>query len=472
MATKKAMASFRAIAELPSYQRVWMPVVAWKDAMRRETAAVCSDQAVSKAINKVVVDDGGKFFPFFPLSGVPQLTVFTHKYTVKKAGAKNGHLVTFCIVQSSAYTDPIIPQTDTSFWQKRYNRYAGGRFQPKPETRERKRQRSDDPNTSKEVDLTEEQVNERERKRQRSDDPNTSKEVDLTEEQVNENMEMFNELKALMKQQALTEQQRQDEERDNQQPPPSNEQDFHQWVRENWRTDFPNLPFPENFLNAPTRVDSARPLQYQTPAPPEPEKKIGRHLLNDYKLPSGHVIKDLPGNYCVVEAGQYGHLKQALRIVKAFSKHLALERARSSKLSKTINAAVTSALPTVPTTAQEIIIAFSRYTFLLDVKAQLDPLFTNDMDNLLDFQKILNSSPSARTLDDAVDDLATDQAMLASFEIQKADSVFLQSDKAPDGSEAMLLVWWRELDTRKTPFGSIRQFKALHGLEEKCRTAV
>jgi hypothetical protein len=59
-----------------------------------------------------------------------------------------------------------------------------------------------------------------------------------------------------------------------------------------------------------------------------------------------------------------------------------------------------------------------------------------------------------------VDELAIDQAMLASFEMQRAGSVFLQSDKAPDGSEAMLFVWWKKSDTRKTAFGSIRQFKA------------
>jgi hypothetical protein len=418
-ATRDAIASFKATAELPSYQGVWMPAVAWKEAIRRETSKVLSDQLVSKAISKLYIDFGATIVS---LSGV-QLKVFTHKYTVKKAGVKRGQLVTFWIVQSSACVDPTIKKTDASFWQKRYDRHAQ-RFQPRPETRGRKRQRDDHP----------------------------IKEVDLTQDQVKDNLKMVDELQALMKQRHDATVSEQQKEFDNQssiamRPPPLHEQDFQQWVREKWLEDFPNLPFPENFQALPI-------------PPAEPEKKIGRYVLNDLKLPSGHVIKDLPGNYFCVDAGQYGRLKQASRIVKAFSNHLCYERNQSSKLSKTMNAAVTSAFPTVPTTAQEIIIAFSRYTFLLDVQAQLEPSHKNDMDSFLDLQKILNSSPSARTLDDAVDDLATDQAMLASFEIQRADSVFLQSDKAPDGSEAMLLVWWRKEDTRKTPFGSIRQFKA------------
>jgi hypothetical protein len=128
-------------------------------------------------------------------------------------------------------------------------------------------------------------------------------------------------------------------------------------------------------------------------------------------------VKDLPVNYLCVESGKHGHLVKALRIYKAFTKLLKYD------------AAVASAFPTVPTISQEIIIAFARYTFMLDVQALLDPQLKNDMDKLLDFQKILNCSPSARALDDAVDELATDQAMLASFEIERAGSVFLQSTR-------------------------------------------
>jgi hypothetical protein len=61
MATNIAITSFKATAALPSYQGVWMPAVAWKGAMRRETGTTCTDEAVTKAINKVIEVFGATF---------------------------------------------------------------------------------------------------------------------------------------------------------------------------------------------------------------------------------------------------------------------------------------------------------------------------------------------------------------------------------------------------------------------------
>jgi hypothetical protein len=136
-ATDIAIKSFKATAALPSYQGVWMPAVAWKGAMQRETEALCTDQAVSKAINKVIQVLGATI----DATGL-KLTVFMHKYTVMKAGAKLGGLISFFFVQSSVDPDPIVRTNDSSFWQTQYNRYAT-KFQKKPETRGRKRRRVD-----------------------------------------------------------------------------------------------------------------------------------------------------------------------------------------------------------------------------------------------------------------------------------------------------------------------------------------
>jgi hypothetical protein len=107
-----------------------------------------------------------------------------------------------------------------------------------------------------------------------------------------------------------------------------------------------------------------------------------------------------------------------------------------------------------------MLIAISRFTFLLEVQAKLDPLYHDAMVGIVDFQDILDTSPASRTLDGWVDDLAADQAMIASYEIAKAKTVFVQADGAPDGSQPKVFTWWDADDKSKTPDGSIRQFFA------------
>jgi hypothetical protein len=82
---------------------------------------VCSDQALSKAINKVIQDFG----PTFTIDATGlQLFVFAHRRSVIKAGDTKGGLTYFFFVQSSVCPDPFV-STDSRFWQIRYNRYAG-----------------------------------------------------------------------------------------------------------------------------------------------------------------------------------------------------------------------------------------------------------------------------------------------------------------------------------------------------------
>jgi hypothetical protein len=131
-----------------------------------------------------------------------------------------------------------------------------------------------------------------------------------------------------------------------------------------------------------------------------------------------------------------------------------------TKIARTMHAAFASANPKVPMAPQEMLIAISRFTFLLEVQAKLDPLYHNAMNGIVDFQDILETSPASRTLDGWVDDLAADQAMIASYEIAKAKTIFVQADGAPDGSQPKGCTWWDVGNKSKTPDGSVRQFFA------------
>jgi hypothetical protein len=213
--------SFKAAAASPYNQGVWMPAVAWQNAIRIETETVHSDQAVSEAINKVIEDFGATFT--VDATGL-KLNVFVHRYSVIKAGAKKGQLLPFFFVQSSEKPNPIVP-TDSSFWQIRYNLYTR-KFQP--ETRDRKRQRVA-----------------------------FFPPVELTEEQVTENLKLLDELRAITeeesrrkaKQDVIASSSESDERPE--EPiamPPSNQQDFCAWIRQNWHIDFPWHPFPENMM--------------------------------------------------------------------------------------------------------------------------------------------------------------------------------------------------------------------------------
>jgi hypothetical protein len=117
-----------------------------------------------------------------------------------------------------------------------------------------------------------------------------------------------------------------------------------------------------------------------------------------------------------------------------------------------------------------MLIALSRFTFLLEVQAQLDPLYHDAMNGIVNFRDILETSPAARTLDGWVDDLAADQAMIASYAISKAMTVFVQADGAPDGSQPKVFTWFDPDDKSKTPDGSICQFFA--GIETTGKKAV
>jgi thiamine biosynthesis lipoprotein ApbE len=199
MATNIALPAFKAIAALPSYQGVWMPTVAWIGAIRRETKTESTDQAVSKAIKKVIFDSGGTFT--LDATGL-ELNVFAHGYSVIKAGSKKTSLTHFFFVQSSVYPEPVIVHRDARFWQSRYNRYAS-KFQKKPETRDRKRRRVD---------------------------PSPSEVVELTEEQAAANVELVDELRAITEEsqrlRAVTDKEHDERPEGPIATPPSNQHDF------------------------------------------------------------------------------------------------------------------------------------------------------------------------------------------------------------------------------------------------------
>jgi len=81
-----------------------------------------------------------------------------------------------------------------------------------------------------------------------------------------------------------------------------------------------------------------------------------------------------------------------------------------------------------------------------------------DMAPFVNLEKILSISPVASTIDRWVDQLAVDQSVIVAHDINKAHSVFLQSDHAPDGSLAKVLTYFDINDKSKTPDGSVQQF--------------
>jgi hypothetical protein len=112
------------------------------------------------------------------------------------------------------------------------------------------------------------------------------------------------------------------------------------------------------------------------------------------------------------------------------------------------------------------LIGLSRHTLLIEVTAKLDPKYNNGMGDLLNLKKVQTTSPSEKTLNPWVDNLAVDQVIIAGHQILQAESLCSQNNGAPDGSNAKLFTWSDPGGKTKTLNGTVHKYFA--GLEILC----
>jgi hypothetical protein len=252
-------------------------------------------------------------------------------------------------------------------------------------------------------------------------------------------------------------------------------------LKASWHASYPNEPFPEEIISS--NESSSRDAivsdssddsnsDTDTEKTTNPPKKSGRYRVKDVTLPNGYIVKDVPNNYMVISTSELSFYKYERAIVSAMVKMFKRKQADPTFYSQRLFGAYAASNPTIPTACQEIMIYTARHTMMHDVASLLsDPKHQAKFSKLfLSVDNVCNLSPSARTLDHYVDDLAVMQAMIASHAISKAKHVFLQSDAGPDGSVVKLFTFWDSSDKTATDLGSIQQFYA--GLESSGKKGV
>jgi hypothetical protein len=185
-------------------------------------------------------------------------------------------------------------------------------------------------------------------------------------------------------------------------------------------------------------------------------KKHGRYRVENITLSNGHVIQDFPRSHAKPTTTQDMKRYESERLlVKALLEVLHKKCSFSTPEIRTFMAGFVASHPTLPTESLAAFGALSRHTLLLQVKAlmlTLDDVHGNEhwerifeskakiVETQDDFeQKVISTSPCARTLDNWVDELAINQAVVASHAISHAKAVTLQEDGAPDGTSVTLL---------------------------------
>ena len=83
-------------------------------------------------------------------------------------------------------------------------------------------------------------------------------------------------------------------------------------------------------------------------------------------------------------------------------------------------------------------------------------------------EQILRNSPSARAIDNWVDELAAVQASNIAQDLIKAHRACASSDAAPGGAECTAALTWDESDTTDSPDGTIKTHNL--GIEKAGKT--
>jgi len=238
-----------------------------------------------------------------------------------------------------------------------------------------------------------------------------------------------------------------------------------------WKQAYTHIDFPFNWTLDDKRkncvsqgVQTDNEAEVQEAADHNGNKKCGCYNVQNVSLPNGYVVHDLPNHYCCITRAELAKYNRQRQIVYALESFWNNQHAQTTERGKMLQAAFAASHPTIPTAAQALLIGLSRFTLWLDIEAHTCTASKADIAPFVDLQKMLNVSPSARTIDYWVDQLAVDQAVIVGHGIKKAESVFLQSDHTPDGSLAKVLTYFDTDDKSKTADGSIQQF--FLGIEE------
>jgi hypothetical protein len=130
--------------------------------------------------------------------------------------------------------------------------------------------------------------------------------------------------------------------------------------------------------------------------------------VKDVTLPNGYIVKDVPNNYMVISTSELSFHKYECAIVSAMVKMFKRKQADPTFYLQRLFGAYAASNPTIPTACQEIMIYTARHTMMLDVASLLsDPKHQAKFSKLfLSVDNVCNLSPSARTLDHDIDDLA------------------------------------------------------------------
>ena len=195
--------------------------------------------------------------------------------------------------------------------------------------------------------------------------------------------------------------------------------------------------------------------------------------LTTIVLPSGHVLPNYPNLHALpTTTSDMDRYKSERRFVKVLNPVFDSKQTCSTPETRKYCSAFAASHPTVSTTSISAIMAISRFCLLMEIKAsmaldkELGIHAQDDWNNLFSPSsklplsvRVSKSTPSHAALDNWVDELAVDQALVTSNELTKAKAVTLQEDGAPDGTSVQLVNWWStKMKDKKARDGGVKSF--------------
>jgi hypothetical protein len=135
--------------------------------------------------------------------------------------------------------------------------------------------------------------------------------------------------------------------------------------------------------------------------------------------------------------------------MNALRKNLSKKKHTPTPITRRLFASLAATMPQVSPVLLEIMIAYSRFTFLLECGDGLD------LGDYLDLGLVSNCSPTRTAIDGYVADLAIEQNMIASEKFCNANKKFFHSDGGQKGQMVKVLTMWDTEDTTMTKDGSV-----------------
>lgn len=191
--------------------------------------------------------------------------------------------------------------------------------------------------------------------------------------------------------------------------------------------------------------------------------KCGRNILRDERLPNGHIVRNVPGDYHLVASGQHGKDKIAMEVYSAFKKLITRREADMTFFTTLMYGAVVAAFGgTMPVDQVETVMGVGRFLLLKEIEAHIeDPTAKDAFSRLYTLRNVLETSPKARTIDTkCIRELALMQAFVFSEKVANAPYPCGQTDGGPDGSNVQLICYWKPTDKTDTIRGTLQEFNA------------